>query len=277
MIIYANGDSFTAGQGIYDYLMFPDDYPKNNRMGDTYDNKLSSNWNEKRHQLIQKHNCLEELSENNRKRAYPAHFGKLLGATKVINGATPGSSIFGIYYRTVYDITEIIKKGQKIDLILIGLTSPERLYYFNKEPNSSHASWIHNVTPKLNARRKTKHSKYFEEYWTSHADDEIFVNFLYQCLAIKTFVKSATGKNPMFLNTSTSFWKSREVMYENNLPMLNHIWEVLNFDIIAGQKPFYHIGRENLITACGHYEEKSHFQYAKYIEELLLTNEQDVL
>ena len=36
MLIYANGDSFTAGVGITDYLMFPNDYPGNNRAGDAF-------------------------------------------------------------------------------------------------------------------------------------------------------------------------------------------------------------------------------------------------
>ena len=280
MLIYANGDSFTAGVGINDYLMFPNDYPGNNRAGETYNPNLQAAWSRKRLNLINELNCHDELDTKNRERAYPSHVRNMLGATQVINGAQGGSSMFGIYYRTVHDITKLLDQGTAPGLTIIGLTAPERLYCFEREQakENDYQSWVINIMPNTIKNSESRYKKYAQEYWNSHNDEELLTTFLYQCLAIKSFVKSTTGKFPLFLNTSSVFYRYTDLIQESKLPILQEIWKILNFDVVVNKHAFYYFGKTNLITACGHYEEKTHFQYAKYIvDDLLLTNEQDVL
>ena len=265
MLIYANGDSFTAGEGLSDSIFF-NDYP-----GDIIDGKFDrtkvNQWTQQRKKIASQNQLVQELIDSNFSKAYPAVLGKKINA-EVINGAQGGSSMFGMYYRTVYDILELKKQNKIPNIVIIGLTSEERLTIFNRKSiEHNPRTWAKYITGSAFTRSWNSNTlkKYVTAFWKQNETDDMLVHYLYTCLSIKTFIKSTIDKDVLFLNTSIPFHKNKNIVEQSPLYILKEIWDTLEFDKIYTQISFDTFGVKYPKLCCGHYSELAHHDYAEYI------------
>ena len=265
MLIYANGDSFTAGEGLSDSIFFKE-YP-----GDTTSSKIDytkvNQWTQQRKKISSENQLVQELIDSNFSKAYPAVLGKKINA-EVINNAQGGSSMFGIYYRTVYDILKLKKQNKIPNIVIIGLTSEERLTIFNrKSVEHNPRTWSNYITGSAFTRSWSSDTlrKYVKAFWKQNETDDMLVEYLYTCLSIKTFIKSTIDKDVIFLNTSIPFHKNKNVVEQSPLYILKEIWNTLEFDKVDAQESFNTFGAKYPRLYCGHYIESAHYDYADYI------------
>ena len=264
--LYFNGDSFTEGAGLCDDEIFKE-YP-----GHFKDNKtaVESNWVWTRDKILRAkgYDFHMSLINANKTKAYPAVIGKMANID-VYNNAVGGSNIFGILVRTVSDLTKFAIEGRIPEQVFIGLTGIDRLPIVNIELSFVHSGenreWIHTVMPKFIDMVDPKYKKYAEEYWKSHHDSQILTTYLYHCHSIKTIVKNITGKDPIFLRTSYYWENNKDIVSNSKLPVLQDIWEILNFSQIDNQESLVNIAWHDGITACGHFVPAGHIKYADYV------------
>jgi len=265
MIIYINGDSFTAGDGLGDHAIFPT-FPGTLGLGDN-----PRTWASWRDTLLTTDKELADLSiAENKKRSWAAQLANHTTAT-IINNAVGGSSMFGIYSRTVSDITSLIKNNIVPDVVLIGLTSDERVSFINRNPMpDNNRFWVHVVVPACINHVGTTHRKYAKSFWESHSDEELLTLFLYTCFNIKTYVNSVINKDPIFINTSHRLEMYEKIVNESNIFLLKELWELLRFDTVAMHPSIQHMNGTRPILPCGHVEASVHVEFAKYIYENIL-------
>jgi len=266
MLIYVNGDSQTDGIGLGDSSVFPE-YP-GNMMNINWD--IINPWASLRAHLTESRDLADTLKQENRKRCWATHLGNLYSA-EVINEAVGGSTMFGILTRTIHDIDNLIKKNKIPDLVLIGLTTEERIPIINDRPNiHDDSDWIHTLHPMSIDHADPVHQKYAKEYWISNTDEAILTFFLYQCLHIKHYVNAKLGIDPIFLHTSPYFYKNFKIINYTNIHLLREAWDLLKFNDVHEQKSFFNVAHQDGFTACAHFVEPGHIRYAKYVAEEIL-------
>jgi len=268
MLIYVNGDSHTAGVGLGDEHLFPE-YPGHQQK---FDWNILSHWSTLRTTLIRERKLEDISTHENYKRCWATQLGVILNA-EIVNEAVGGSSGFAILTRTIHDIENLIKKNKIPDEVIIGITTPERIAILNKDPSSLNDSfWVYTAHPNYIDSLDIAYRNYAKEFWKSHNDEELLTFFLYECLHIKNYVNSKIGKDPIFLNTSNVFYRYSNIVENTKIQLLKEVWGLLDFDSVHKQKSFSDIarGRGAEVTACGHYLETSHKDYATYIADNLI-------
>ena len=266
MLIYVNGDSQTDGIGLGDATVFPE-YPGNSLHIDW---DVINPWVSLRAHLIESRNLADTLKQENRKRCWATHLGKLADA-EVVNEAVGGSTMFGILTRTIHDIDNLIKQNKIPDLVIIGLTTEERIPIINDRPNiHDDSDWIHTLHPMSIDHTDPIHQKYAKEYWTSQTDEAMLIFFLYKCLHIKHYVNAKLGIDPIFLNTSPYFYTNFKIINYTKIHLLREVWDSLKFSAVHEQKSFFNVAVQDGFTACAHFAEPGHIKYAKYVAEEIL-------
>lgn len=261
MIIYVNGDSFNAGTGLADHLIF-EECP---RLSKTPGKGFVSGWSELRHKLIEKRKLHNEIEAANKELVWPTILGKLTGAT-IVNGSRGGSAFGGIVNRTIYDIEHLVTTGQIPDYIFIGITSPERVMVINTLLGADSNSWTDSAIPGHYQHLSRAKQKYVQSVWSSHSNDELLAMFLRECLFIKSFVKVKTGKDPIFLNTSGVWQDIRQTIENTNTEMIRFLWNLLDFNsVFFDHKAFGDFGLRHPMCADGHWTAPAHIDYANYI------------
>ena len=123
-LIYANGDSYTAGSGLAQEM-----YSKIKPLsGDKITADLISEMNRA------KDKCKEDFRTVERQRSYPATLG-FFANTEVINNAQGGAGLGNIAFKSALDLVHLSKTHKRI-LAVIGLTNPIRIF-FPKIPNNT--------------------------------------------------------------------------------------------------------------------------------------------
>jgi hypothetical protein len=183
-----------------------------------------------------------------------------------------GSSMFGILSRTIHDIENLIKEDNRPDMVIIGLTSEERLPIINVNPMlHDDGHWVYTAHPGHIDHLSKTYQNYAKEYWMSHTDAEMLTFFLYECLHLKNYVNSRLGYDPIFLNTSNVFYKYNEIIKDTKIVLLKEVWEMLDFGSIhTDQKSLMDIAKLDGLTACGHFVESGCIKYAKYVAANIL-------
>lgn len=265
MIIYTNGDSFTDGVGLGDATIFPE-YP-----GDqpTFNLNTCLAWSKARNMLVKDRNLTEKLHIEDRKYCWPTCLGKLVGA-EIINNAVGGSNIFSILARTIHDLEKLEKENKLPDYVIIGLTSEERIPIISDNKLGTIRNWVHTAHPNHIDVLSKQYQNYAKEFWKSHSDDEMLIFFLYECLHLKHYVNYKTGKDPIFLNTSNVFCNYSDIVKNTQLPLLEEVWNLLDFETLSHRPSFVTIGKPLGNTACGHWTKKANIKFAKFIAKTYL-------
>lgn len=263
MFLYFNGDSHTEGAGLADSYFF-DDYPGDVAPGTFI--LFDRTWISKRDKHLANDDTLFfRLRDANLELGYPSQLKKLIGC-EVQNGAVGGSGMFSIMVRTIHDLESLAKEGKIPDKVFIGLTTKERLGIINDEKwRDDNTIWVQTAMPITIDCLLPKYRKYATAYWESQSDVQLLLIFLYQCLSIKYAVKSITGKDPIFLNTSILWENNKTLVETSNNTMLKEVWQLLNFDNIDNQTSLQHFGFRIGQVADGHFSEEAHIRYAKYL------------
>lgn len=116
-LIYANGDSYTAGTGLAQHLYI--DKPPLKGDDVTDDLRLKSD--------RKKSKCREDWKSIELQNAYPATLGKFAN-TQVINNAEGGAGLGNIAMKAARDLIMLSKKHEKI-FAMIGLTNANRIFF----------------------------------------------------------------------------------------------------------------------------------------------------
>lgn len=116
-LIYANGDSYTAGSGLAQHLYNPMDPLSADEC--TTKCRLA---NEKR-----KHKSNEDWKSEEKKNSYSTTLG-FFANVPVINNALGGAGLANIALDSTKDLVQLSKQHEKI-LAVIGMTNPQRLFY----------------------------------------------------------------------------------------------------------------------------------------------------
>jgi hypothetical protein len=264
MFLYFGGCSYTEGQGLADYAMFPNDYP-----GDyaTLEDALKSGWVDARQKLLGHDKIIRyKLIEENNNRAYPAHLGKIINA-RVLNHGVAGNSMFGIMVRTIHGLNELVKANDVPDQVFIGLTTIERIPVLNIETDPEDRRWTFTLTPS-HIKAGDKFEKYAREYWMVHTDEQLLTTYLYHCLSIKNYVKLVTGKDPIFLDTASFRNNYYEIVKNTRMPQLKEVSELLDLDNIFNHTSLGSFARNDVrFVADGHWTEHAHVQFANHLAE----------
>jgi len=131
-LIYANGDSYTAGSGLAEHLYI--DKPPLKKDDVTPDLRLKSD--------RKKHKCRKDWKSLEMQNAYPATLGKFAN-TQVINKAEGGAGLGNIAMTAARDLIMLSKKHEKI-FAMISLTNPSRIFFPRAWNNTLLWNYKHN-------------------------------------------------------------------------------------------------------------------------------------
>jgi hypothetical protein len=224
MLVYFNGDSFTAGVGSADHIFpgYPGTFtdaevkaqgPVIKAFKKIKDQYYKSKFLDYR-KLFEQQNSLEffdkaygpgsivSVSNSHNKfekqYAYPAELERLDSSIKVINNAHPGASMGGIVKRTVLDLLEFKKQNVKVDLVVIQLTSLYRYEIFDCEFDNLIHDRPHD---NFNSAAANKIS---DAVMMKYSDNDFTIKFLYELISLKETVLSITGREPLIIDSMNS-------------------------------------------------------------------------
>jgi len=129
-----------------------------------------------------------------KKHAWPKHLSSLSNYN-TYNYARGGNSIQSILLSTILGINALEKQGVKIDLVIIQITSLFRTEFFSAE--------LPNIILSRNLGfPDEKFQKAVEEYVRVQDECDLFIKYLYTLVAITEFVKLKTGRYPVYIDAS---------------------------------------------------------------------------
>ena len=221
MLIYCNGDSFTAGSCLADSIVpgYPGQFSfddlqleqkavkrfkklKIEFMNTTFVNYSQIIDPQNLHVDFLKNQELgsiklgDQISVLEKKIAFPAQLTKIDKHIEVINAAVGGASMGGISYRTILDLLEYKRKNIIIDRVLIQLTSPGRCEFFdtfagNSFINDSPVGYFSNETQ----------NKISELLLETHSNQDRLIKYMYHMIPMCQMVNLITGKPPILIDS----------------------------------------------------------------------------
>jgi hypothetical protein len=234
MLIYCNGDSFTAGAELIDHLF--DDFP--GYTAERFLNLDENTWPQEIQNFLFKRRQSENhfinadilklesteitgitLSETRtpeykmpfsvivkdleKKFAWPNQLKLLNPGSKVINEAWAGAGIAGICQRTVKDLLELKKNGRIPDHVIVGLTSHPRLEIYDAE----HINFMYEMP--LTGQRAAKSAAdqpIIQSYLAKYKNIDWAIKYLYTLMMMVNAVYGIVGKYPLLLNCGSLKW-----------------------------------------------------------------------
>jgi hypothetical protein len=246
-LIYANGDSYTAGSGLAQEMYY-DSKPLRG-----YD--VTSEVRTKVH--ISKMKCKAKWSIAERERSYPATLGAITN-TEVINHAQGGAGLGQIAFTTVTDLIELSKQHNKI-LAIIGLTNPQRLFY--PRPHNNTLLFNNHV-----ANYNKIEQCVLEAFAQKFSNEELEINGIISLLAILQLCDWMNNVDIILIETPA--YPLKHVDLENKYQILKDNIKPKVFDTLV---PNY--DKEMKIhTGCNHIIKKYHDDLAQRIYSKLWKN-----
>ena len=219
MLIYCNGDSFTAGVSAADHVFpgflggFTDSEVKAQspaikefiKTKEAYCKTKYFSYDDalKRQGQIEFSDHAKQgyvdLAHNfnifEKNYSFPAELELLDSSIKTINAAKPGASMGGIARRTVLDLLNYQAQGTKIDLVVIQVTSHYRYEIFD-----CRHGYLLNDRP-FASFDNTAEKRISEAVVLKYDDNDLTVKFLYDLSMIKNIALSMTGKMPLIIDS----------------------------------------------------------------------------
>lgn len=218
MLIYCNGDSFTAGVGVRDNI-FPD-YPGTftkaelttcakeiSKFGNTkslyyskyvrYQDMLNNSQDLKFFDSAAEGLVLVSGSHKLLEHSYTylAELENLDNSIKTINAAIAGASMGGICNRTILDLLELKNKGITVDRVIIQLTSLGRYEIYDSNERNL---MIDRPAGFFNLPDDKRIGEAVVLKYTNH---DHLIKFLYHLTSLKETVMSITGKPPLIIDS----------------------------------------------------------------------------
>ncbi len=260
MLVYVNGDSFAAGDELYDpsFSQWPGLTSIDNF-------KFNEQWYVDRRKLITASNL--DLETENKKRAWPGKLEKFNHS--VINSSVPGSSMEAIVRRTILDLEE-----HTPDIVLIQITAIPRVTVISEYTDYYALSCpIFNVKNiSINSPVVERHRRLLVSKSLCYSDKELAIDYLSWMHILNTVVKSKLGKYPIYLDSrfasSNKFYIDQlTTESENKLLKLSRATSIdsNNMEIFDSK-----LNQSRLVMPLGHYQENVHDEFAKYVNERYL-------
>jgi hypothetical protein len=267
MNIYCNGDSFTAGEELLDYL-FPG-WPGYRSTGSFFAKDLDHRWAAIRQTHAQTvFGSMEYFNEREKEQSWAGQLSKINKNISVINGAVSGSAIAGIANRTIVDLVK--HKDKQFDFIFIQLTGPNRIGFYN---SNLAANYFMRERPIGQIDKFPPiEQEIAKKYILCYSDKEFAIQYLYTMIGLKYAVKGLTGQYPIFLSSHTK-WRDYIInsLLENQHLANDEIIQILIKDSgildIPNAAIMEDVQMQNnfLHTPLLHFELRCHEEFAKII------------
>jgi len=292
-IIYVNGDSFTAGSDLGDYLL--PDYPSEKSLNDflnNLDGESAMNYENWRHKWYSdRPDLLDDVKSSEINLRWSTHLSTLLD-TEIVNNSYPGSDNYGIVVRACNDIEKLNKQGYRISRIIIQFTGFSRYSYLRHVDTSAGEQFqldIKNISKlelgdgfylrhlmpiQRDTTRLTKRENRFVEREILeemvYEDQCSSTKFLSNLLTLKMYsdaIKGVSGIKPLFVDSI--FMKSYFAYTGANryLKPDSYINEIFNYIFPEPMLSMYDIPEFNepSLTGGGHFVSSVHKQFAEQI------------
>jgi len=262
--IYANGDSFTAGRDLADFLYVPG-YPLQTftswQKNIKYVEKQGYEYLKKQGQSINQH-----IAPLERRMSFVAKLSELTDVP-YWNNAISGNSTANIALNTYKDLLYIAerRKGQKV-LVLIGLTNAGRLWFPNPT-NPSNTLIINRITG-----FKYKEEKIISEWFVKHSTHtDLLLIMSNQLNGIITFCENLDLDidlyfvgNPLFCHRHFD-----EITGKSYKPIVDII-KNRTIDILGGEDIHEHFKKKRF-SSSGHLPIADHESLAQRLKDKLWT------
>lgn len=296
MLIYFNGDSFTAGVNLFDEIFpgWPGNFTNEELTTRSVEIKKFVNLKglfSQRYidydRMLQLDSTLSlydkpfegsvkvsnNLIEAEIKRSYPAIIEQLDNNITTINKAVPGASIGGICVRTVVDLLELKSRNITVDRVIIQITSISRYEIFDHTHNR--LMYDRPIGNFLTSEDNNIGNAVAQKY----TDEDYVIKYLYNLCSVVETVRSITGKDPIFIDSANKhiekmLEKTNNTLLEND-PMLFEQFQILRKHSLIDSIRFNFM--ENIALSIPekgyvydeHYSFHTHNAVAKHILDLL--------
>lgn len=267
MNIYCNGDSFTAGEELLDYML--PTWPGYRTTGSIQVKDTDYDWLAVRRKIGSSiFGSISLLLEKEKEASWAGQFKKINKNISIYNGALGGSSIAGIANRTVVDLAK--HKDKNFDFVFIQLTGPNRIGFYDSLLVEKHFMQEH---PIGHLKKFCEpHREIAKKYVECYSDKEFSIQYLYTMISLKYAIKGLTGKYPIFL-LSQKAWKDYILnSLLDNTTLANH--EVIKTLIdnsgilnVTDETTMENVQIKNnfLYTPLLHFEPRCHEEFAKIL------------
>lgn len=239
ILIYCNGDSYTAGVNLSDSMIpnYPGSFTRDELTSKintitefqnikfeyyhkyvNYNDVLSGNtdltfYDKQTPGLLLFSECHNFLEKQN---AFPSELEKLDNSIKTINSAVPGASMGGICNRTILDLLELRSKNVRVDKVIIQLTSPGRYEIYNcNQPSFIFDRPVHQFS-------SIDDCGIGDAVILKYSNADFLIKYLYHLISLKETVRSITGHLPILIDSingemiQADIQHTRHYIQENN-------------------------------------------------------------
>ena len=262
--IYANGDSYTAGRDLADYLYVPN-YPLQtftswiNNIG--YVEKQGEKYLKKVNQTLHEH-----IAPIERQMSFVGQLGELTN-TSYWNNAISGNSTTNTALNTYKDLLYLnqTRKGQKI-LVLIGLTNAGRVWFPNPK-NPSNTLIINRSTG-----FKHKEEKIISDWFVMHSTHtDLHLIMANQLNGIMTFCNTLDLDIDLyFVGNPLLCHRHFDEMSGDSYKPIVDIIRNKTIDILGGEDIHEHFEKERFASS-GHLPIEDHKSLAQRLRDKLWT------
>lgn len=300
MLIYCNGDSFTAGAELSDDIFpFWPGVSSDKQMTAVkkqfieMKKSLAEKWvdlstidiatinaipklEDKR---ITPHFCQFNyiLTEINKYRAWPKHLSLIDTSIEVINSARGGAGITGICQRTVSDLIALRQKNKQVDLVVLQLTGSGRQEIYD---HREHDEFMYErlIIAEKNHWHYDGDFEIAQTIFKKYDDKDYMIKYLYTLSSAVEAIKSLTGQYPLLIHGTNKFY------IEKDIDNLEQHYKIRNIDkelerlnsLIDGSRikqtfpvSLSDVAEKLKFPYCveGHFQEDAHKNFAKIIYE----------
>ena len=269
MNIYVNGDSYTAGSELTDWLL--PGFPGYSTTGSPIAKEVTKEvkeWNSHKYDVAIKYfGSIENYFKAERDLAWPAELHRLDPNLFVYNGGKNGASITGIAHRTIADLLMNKAQGIAFDRVFIQLTSCNRFEIYDADmPQQKFiidkaVGWV-DTLPKKTQRELGNC------YAAQYTDADYAIKFLYNLCTLKQAVKGLAGQEPIILS-SLFFFTNNVItpLKDNTDPLIQTLLKESGILDIAAEDCMMNVHKDNifLYLPISHFEHRTHRAYANII------------
>lgn len=260
--VLAYGCSFTAGDEIVDHLLLNTSFKEVNKIKQKFENQVAFYDNMK----------IEIPNEVMRKNSWAGQLAKLLDKP-FINKAYPGYSIAQSYFQIYTDYKNNLITDS--DLVLLGLTGPSRMVWYNKKLEILDSAPVLNYVENLYKTVEEKST--ILELFDDNLNAFNYFSFLNNIQQLKNIINIRI--QPMTVNnTVTSSYFNLLDIDKNIFKYCNDIWEDCQNITLLSKEYLRNKTLDPNVILCGygHPPLESHIELAIKIYDRCVIKEKDM-